>query len=510
MMFTFLHEKAHESISKNSGESTKEYETRINNEAMRRMESEYGIVMPRLESSTEQSTPQPVQETSTPVEVPAIEMEKQPIPNRPDAQYLSGLDGSTFNTTDSSPEGAYFRIYDIDGDTAKYEYSGEDDYAIARRVVNNNNAEIVGSLRTASFINTEKAGTVKRNSDGSWTIVEKASIILGPTRAAKEASAPIRKGAKRGGMQVNTAASPLTFKLISQKEYQDNPNKFTQEVDRVVRLIENKLKFKSRAFFGKVTDKFISRGEYLQNAFRELLDNIGIPNNIETLEQLKKGLDNGTIIKQIKDRYSEYKEAADNAKSNLDSVNANINTLNSFLRVQDVSKYSQKQQKLIKDTFPALFGDLGNFKSEKQALSFYRRQMKSDAFLNSKVNLGFTKMQYFTSQSRLGKVETLLNYHTLSPEDFNSRIYKVVDNEMSRRAEFFNSPKMKEALLARKEREAIQAYERSVKGILERFAKDGNTISGKLAKAFLAHPKTLSAIKSERIVKTKFALPGGF
>lgn len=62
MMFTFLHEKAHESISKNPGESTKEYETRINNEAMRRMESEYGIVMPKLDNTAKQEAPQPVQE----------------------------------------------------------------------------------------------------------------------------------------------------------------------------------------------------------------------------------------------------------------------------------------------------------------------------------------------------------------------------------------------------------------------------------------------------------------
>ena len=206
-MFTFIHEKAHESITMDLGESNKEYETRINNEAMRRMESDYGVVMPKLDNTAKQTTPQPVQETSTPVEVPSVEREKQPIPNRPDAQYLSGMVRGTFNTADSSPEGAYFRVYDINGDTAKYEYSGEDAYAIARQVVNSDNAKYIGNPRTASFINTEKAGTVRKNSDGGWTIVEKATIVLGPTRAAKEASTPTRKGAKRGGMQVNTAVS---------------------------------------------------------------------------------------------------------------------------------------------------------------------------------------------------------------------------------------------------------------------------------------------------------------
>ena len=113
-------------------------------------------------------TSQPIQETSTPVEVPSVEREKQPIPNRPDALYLSGMNGNTFNITESAPHGtSYYRIYDINGDYAKYEYFGDDSFALATRGLNTNNAEILGSYRTATFINTKEAGTVRRDSEGN-------------------------------------------------------------------------------------------------------------------------------------------------------------------------------------------------------------------------------------------------------------------------------------------------------------------------------------------------------
>lgn len=94
--------------------------------------------------------------------------EKQVIPNRPNAQYLSGAQKNTFTITESVPHGtSYYRIYDINGDYAKYEFFGDDSYAIARRGINADNAEILGSYRTATFINTKEAGTVRRDSEGN-------------------------------------------------------------------------------------------------------------------------------------------------------------------------------------------------------------------------------------------------------------------------------------------------------------------------------------------------------
>ena len=121
------------------------------------------------ETTVEQSTPQPVQETSTPVEVPSVEREKQPIPNRSGAQYLSGMNNGTFNNVENAPnDNSYFRIYDIKGDTAKIEYFGDDSIGLARRAVTGKGITIKhGGYKTGQFVNTVKPGTVKKGSDGS-------------------------------------------------------------------------------------------------------------------------------------------------------------------------------------------------------------------------------------------------------------------------------------------------------------------------------------------------------
>jgi hypothetical protein len=54
MMFMYLHEKAHEYIFQEEGETTKAYETRINNEALRRLNSEF-----RTESQQQSLYPKP-------------------------------------------------------------------------------------------------------------------------------------------------------------------------------------------------------------------------------------------------------------------------------------------------------------------------------------------------------------------------------------------------------------------------------------------------------------------
>ena len=46
MLFMYLHEKAHESIFRNKGETLSSYETRINNEALRRLRSESNLLQP--------------------------------------------------------------------------------------------------------------------------------------------------------------------------------------------------------------------------------------------------------------------------------------------------------------------------------------------------------------------------------------------------------------------------------------------------------------------------------
>lgn len=300
-----------------------------------------------------------------------------------------------------------------------------------------------------------------------------------------------------------------SFKLIQLDEYTKYPQKYSEEVERVVRLIENKLRIKEKSFTGKVSDKFISKENYLADVLKNLLSNIGLPESITSLEELKTQLDSGDVVKYVKSQYDFYKEQASIAKEDLDNLNAKTRTLNSYLKVQDLSGYSKEQQSLIIKSFPALFEELGRYKSKKQALEHYKRIVNTPTFLNKTLSSNIIKNKYFINQAKLNKFENLVNYNTLSPEDFNYRIYRVVENELNRRSDFFSSPKMQEVVLAEKEKIAKKNYENSVKGILERFSNDKNTVSGKIAEVFLRHPKTLSAIKSENIQRSIFGFAGG-
>jgi hypothetical protein len=300
-----------------------------------------------------------------------------------------------------------------------------------------------------------------------------------------------------------------SVRLFSSEEYSKNTRAYVEEVERVTRLIENKLKIKEKSFVGKTTDKFVEKQDYLNDVLKQLLNNIGLPNTITSLEELKAGLQDGTILKYIQKEYDFYKQKTIKTKGNLNTLNSNVRVLNRFLKSLDINAYSIEQQELIRKSFPALFEDLGRYKSKAQALSYYKQVVNTPKFLNKALNLQYVKTQYFTAQSKLNKFENLLNYNTLSPEDFQYRIYKVVENELDRRSEFFDSNKMQAVVLAEKEKIAKQTYEKSVKGLLERFSKNENTVSGKIAKVFLEHPNTLNAIKAENINKTIFGFAGG-
>ena len=299
------------------------------------------------------------------------------------------------------------------------------------------------------------------------------------------------------------------FNLFSSEEYSKDSRKYIEEVDRVTRLIENKLKIKERPFRGKTSDKFIEKKDYLDDVFKKLLNNIGLPDSITTMEELKYSLDNGDALNYIQKQYDLSKEQSIETKNNLDILNSNITILNGFLKSNNINDYPKDKHDLIKKAFPALFGELGRYKSKSQALGHYKQIVNTNNFLNKNLNLDNIKRSYFMSQGRLSKFENLLNYNTLAPDDFKNRIYTVIENELNRRSEFFTTPKMQTVVLAEKERIAQRNYERSAKGLLEKLSNNTNTISGKISNLFLQHPKTLSAISAQHINKNMFGFAGG-
>ena len=100
----------------------------------------------------------------------------------------------------------------------------------------------------------------------------------------------------------SSAPKTLSFNLFSSEEYSKNPSLYIDEVQRVVRLIENKLRIKQKPFTGKTTDKFIDKQDYVNDILKQLLENIGLPNTISTLEELKGGLNNGSVLDNIEEK----------------------------------------------------------------------------------------------------------------------------------------------------------------------------------------------------------------
>jgi hypothetical protein len=113
-----------------------------------------------------------------------IQTTKVEIKERSDAMYLKSKSGTRFNRTENSPENSFFRIFDISGDKAKFEYFGNDEEAIAKRIFRDDILEVDGSMEDAEFVNNLEPGELKKDDDG-WIVVKKAGISLGNRKKEK-------------------------------------------------------------------------------------------------------------------------------------------------------------------------------------------------------------------------------------------------------------------------------------------------------------------------------------
>jgi len=295
------------------------------------------------------------------------------------------------------------------------------------------------------------------------------------------------------------------FNLIIDDVENFNPRNFPNEVKRIIGLIENKLKIKTRAFVSANIPSYTNKKEYLDSVFKSLLENVGLPSEINTFTELRKQLDSGEVEQYVRSQYDVYKKELQQEFDNRKPI-PSIITLENFLKDPTIyERYDEEQQTFVRSAFPALFGNLGRYKSYNQALGHYKNKMRDSAF-RSKITSSenFSKMRFYSLNARMKKFETLVNYLTLEPIDFKNRIYNMITNEVKRRSEFYETAPVKantETLLAT---EKEIKYQRSVKGFLESFSKNDNSISGKIAKVFLNHPKTLNSISLETIGRTMF------
>lgn len=265
---------------------------------------------------------------------------------------------------------------------------------------------------------------------------------------------------------ITDTADPDTFNQLIENDYFDgNERKYMDEVDKITSLIENKLKYKLRAFHGKynVDDSINTKDDYLNRVLHDLLFNIGIY-DVHSLDSLRKKLSSGEIRKSIQ---REYKDVVKKRDINIEKLRDFYSTkrlLNSYLINQQIDNYDKQQQEVIKKELPQLFGKLGRYKSTKQAIAHLKIKINGQrkevdgkwiqpdpkkTQLAEKLGLKFTEKNFLTSNAKVKKFETLLNYFKIAQHDANTRIYSVVENELNRRENFFDSEKVQDKITAK-------------------------------------------------------------
>jgi hypothetical protein len=299
------------------------------------------------------------------------------------------------------------------------------------------------------------------------------------------------------------------FNLIIEDVENFNPRNFPNEVKRIIGLIENKLKIKTRAFMSANIPSYTNKKEYLDSVFKSLLENIGLPSEINTFTELRRQLNSGEVEQYVRSQYDFYKRELQQEFDNRKPT-PSITTLENFLKDPTIyDRYDDEQQTFVRSAFPVLFGDLGRYKSYNQALGHYKSKMRLDTFRRQVTSSeNFARGRFYSLNARMKKFETLVNYLTLEPIDFKNRIYDMVTNEVRRRSEFYETAPVKASVEKQLAEEKELNYQRSVKGLLERFSENNKSISGRIAKVFLNHPKTLNAISLESIRRTML-LGGG-
>ena len=95
--------------------------------------------------------------------------------------YLGAANEGKFGKIDNKYDewDSYYRAFDVQGDTAKFEFYGDEERAIANwSSVLSIVADWKGNYKTANAIYTLEAGEVKKNSDGRWIVTKKAKLQL--------------------------------------------------------------------------------------------------------------------------------------------------------------------------------------------------------------------------------------------------------------------------------------------------------------------------------------------
>jgi vacuolar-type H+-ATPase subunit I/STV1 len=91
-------------------------------------------------------------------------------------KYLKRRSGHFFNMVSEDPEGCYFKLFDISGTSAQFEFCGNEAEAIANRdAIFDDVCEISGASHNSQNIRNDRPGNVSLQ-DGKWVVTTKAKI----------------------------------------------------------------------------------------------------------------------------------------------------------------------------------------------------------------------------------------------------------------------------------------------------------------------------------------------
>lgn len=128
-----------------------------------RLESELEILKNQLKTSNEDIRSGPLAE----------------LPKDLKVKYLKTAPGGIFNNVFDSPNGCYFKLYEIEGSNAKFEFCGNIEEAIANRsAIFDETSEPFNPPENATQIITRTPG-IATLVDGKWKVKDKAIIKFG-------------------------------------------------------------------------------------------------------------------------------------------------------------------------------------------------------------------------------------------------------------------------------------------------------------------------------------------
>jgi len=109
---------------------------------------------------------------------PEFDNKGKPDPIKAVDKYLKGKTGKNFSRVESTPENSFFKLFAETGDTALFEFSGDEAEAIANRIFSEDICIIVsGGYQNAKTVIPHKPGKLKRVSD-QWEVIERLEIKL--------------------------------------------------------------------------------------------------------------------------------------------------------------------------------------------------------------------------------------------------------------------------------------------------------------------------------------------